>query len=403
MAYFHQQWNPKAKPGKGAETAQEEVTDLGRAVVRWQESLQEQYPDLLGHLVWNGERLAELERAAQHIIENDPWVDGNLVSLYRRSLINRVTGLGPLDELLLDESVNDIMVNGPDRVFCDRNGVIEPVSLQFGDAQAVISLAQRLAARAGRMVNTEVPLCDAELFDGSRIHCAIPPVADVPCITIRRGRQIPLTIEHCLASGTFSPELWHDLHQMVAERLNIIVAGGAGSGKTSLLRLLASAISPSERIVVIEDVRELKLSQKNLVSLETTDRYGSEALLNNALRMRPDRILVGEVRGAEVLALMEAMSTGHPGSLSTVHSRAGGIETLQRLARIAVRHGSGLGFTEMMQQVRNTVDVIVYTTRYGDGSRRVSDVSLVGPDQIQPLWQYQSVSGEFVRFGKLPC
>jgi len=403
MAYFHHNWNPKARTKEWPEAAQEEVTDLGKAVKRWEETMRTQYPELLAHLVWNGERLKHLEQAAQTIIESEDWVDPNLVNLYRRSLINRITGLGPLDELLLDESVNDIMVNGPDRVFCDRQGVIERVALQFADGEEVVALAQRLAARAGRSLNTEVPMCDAELSDGSRIHCVIPPVAETPCITIRRSRHRELTVDECVASGTFSLDLWADLKRMVTERLNIVVAGGAGSGKTSLLRVLATAIPESERIVVIEDVRELKLAHLNLVSLETTAHYSAEDLLNNALRMRPDRILVGEVRGTEVLALMEAMATGHPGSLSSVHSRAGGIDTLYRLARISVRGGGGLTFTEAVEQIRNTIDVIIYMTRDADGTRRVSEVNKVSHETIQRIWQYQPDSGVFVRGSAEPC
>ena len=403
MAYFHQNWSPKANHKEWPEIAKEEVTDLGKAVAQWEAALRERFPDLVGHLVWNSERLKRLEEAAELIIAAESWVDPKLVGLYRRSLINRITGLGPLDDLLLDESINDIMVNGPDSVYCDRNGVIEPVDLQFGDAEEIVALAQRLVARAGRTVNTEVPMCDGELSDGSRIHCAIPPVAHTPCITIRRSRQVPLTVQGCVESGTFSLDLWSDLRRMVAERLNIVIAGGAGSGKTSMLRLLASAIPDRERIVVIEDVRELKLDHGNLVSLETTQRYSAEELMNNALRMRPDRIIVGEVRGSEVLALIEAMATGHPGSLSTVHSRSGGLDTIHRLARIGVRGGSGLAFHEMVEQIRNTVDVIIDMTRYVDGTRRVSEVNLVGPDAIQKIWQYQVENGEFLRWGTMPC
>ncbi len=394
MAYFRQTRHTETPTGWPTR-AREEITDLGEAVDRWEAKLGEQSPQLLAHLVWDADRLQQLERAAQRVIEDEGWVNSNLVGVYRRSLLNRVTGLGPLDDLLLDESVNDIMVNGADAIFCDRNGVIERVEQTLGVREEVVLLAQRLAARAGRTLTTQTPLCDAQLSDGSRIHCAIPPVAEEPAITIRRRRYTPLSVQACLEAGTFSEAVWRDLVAMVGDRLNIMVAGGAGTGKTSLLRLLASEIPSSERLVVIEDVRELKLDHANLVSLETTSGYAADELVNHALRMRPDRILVGEVRGKEVLALIEAMATGHPGSLSTLHSRGGGLDTVHRLARIAVRNGAGLSFGEMMEQIRDTVEVIVYMVRSADGHRRIAAVDRLQPSSVNTLWKGEGASGSF--------
>ncbi len=402
MAYFRQSRHTETPTGWPTR-AEEEITDLGAAVNRWESKLSEQFPQLLGHLVWDPDRLSQLEQAAQHVVEDEGWVKPNLVGVYRRSLLNRVTGLGPLDDLLLDESVSDIMVNGAGVVFCDRNGMMERVEQTLGERDEVVLLAQRLAARAGRTLTTQTPLCDAQLSDGSRIHCAIPPVAAEPAITIRRRRYIPLSVQACLESGAFSEGMWRDLVAIVQNRLNIMVAGGAGTGKTSLLRLLASAIPASERLVVIEDVRELRLDHANAVSLETRSGYDANELVNHALRMRPDRILVGEVRGAEVLALIEAMATGHPGSLSTVHSRSGGIETVHRLARIAVRNGAGLSFGEMVEQIRHTVEVIVYMTRTADGRRRISAIDRIDPSTVSTVWKYDRSVDRFLAGESAPC
>lgn len=370
---------------------------MGEAVERWGKALDQRYPDLVGHLVWDGEALERLNAAATEVILADPAVARDLVPVYRRGLVNRVTGLGPLNDLLLDETVSDIMINGPDRVFVDRGGRIERVDLTFGDDREVLMLAQRLAARAGRTLTSEQPVCDAELADGSRIQAVIPPVAERAAITIRRRRQQALTVEECLRRGMFSEELWRDLVDMVTNRLNIVVAGGAGTGKTSLLRLLADRIADTERIVVIEEVRELRLAHPNAVSLVALPFASAERLFAHALRMRPDRILVGEVRGPEVLALLEAMSSGHPGSLSTVHSPSGGMETVHRLARLGLRAAGGIGFAELIDQIRRTVEVVVYLYRYPDGTRRVLEVNRIGPGAIQKVWAYDPEAGQFRR------
>lgn len=367
---------------------------------RWAEALDQRFPDLVGHLVWEGETLARLEAAAGEVVMGDPAVARDLVPVYRRALVNRVTGLGPLNRLLLDESVSDILINGPDRVFVDRDGRLERVDLTLGDDREVRLLAQRLSARAGRALNSEHPLCDAELADGSRIQAAIPPIAERTAITIRRRRQRALAVEDCLRAGMFTEEMWRDLADMVRRRLNVVVAGGAGTGKTSLLRLLAETVEESERLVVIEEVRELRLAHPNTVSLVTSPTISAERLLANALRMRPDRILVGEVRGPEVLAFLEAMSSGHPGSLSTVHSPSGGLETIHRLARLGIRAAAGIGFREMADEIRRTVEVVVYLYRFPDGTRRVVEINRIGPDASERLWAYDPERGQFDRGGR---
>lgn len=376
--------------------AQESGINPGQWVQQWQARIESEYPQLVGHLVWDRERLAALEKAVDRIMVSDEEVPGR--ALLRRSLLNRLTGLGPLDALLTDDRNTEIMVNGPRAVFCERQGLITPVDLQFEDAEEVALLAQRLAHRAGRELTTEHPWCDAQLADGSRIHCVLPPVSEQPTLTIRRAPPKPLDLDDYLRVGALSNELWSDLRGWVVQRRNIVVAGGAGTGKTSLLRLLAEQSASDERLITIEDVRELNLRHPHVVSLETYRQHTLHNLIVNALRMRPDRIIVGEVRGDEALELIEAMQTGHPGSLSTVHSQAGDMRTVYRLARMCVKGNSGIPFEALVEQILSTVDVIVYVRRFPDGVRRIDAVSQVTPEGLRTLWQYDGA--EWVALGK---
>lgn len=366
--------------------ARETPNERGHQIQEWQTQVETQYPELVGHLVWDRDRLMALERAVDQVMVTAHDVPG--LGLLRRSVLNRLTGLGPLDELLTDDRNSEIMVNGPDSVFCEQDGRIIPVALEFVDNDEVALLAQRLAHRAGRELTTEHPWCDARLADGSRIHCVLPPVAERPTITIRRARRQPMTLPDFLRAGFLSSELWQDLARWVGERRNIIVAGGAGSGKTSLLRVLAEHISREERLITIEDVRELNLRHGHVVSLETHRHHTLHALLINALRMRPDRIIVGEVRGDEAMDLIEAMQTGHPGSLSTVHSQAGDMRTIYRLARMCVRGSTGIPFEALVDQILSTIGIIVYVRRFSDGARRIDTISRVSTEGLRVLWQY---------------
>ncbi|WP_158246098.1 CpaF family protein [Sulfobacillus sp. hq2] len=378
--------------------AAEEHTQMGQRVDQWQQVIQNRFPELLRHLVWDRDRLNQLEEAVDQVIADD-GLNVAAVALYRRSLLNRLTGLGPLDQLLTDDHVTEIMVNGPQQIYCERDGRIMLVNQQFADPDEVTLLAQRLASRAGRVLNTESPLCDAQLADGSRIHCVLPPVAEKPTITIRRARAEPLVLTDLIEAGSLSHALWQDLSQYIEERRNIIIAGGAGSGKTSLLRLLASHIDPAQRVVTIEDVRELNLTHSHTVSLEATRAHDVHTLLVNALRMRPDRIIVGEVRGAEALELIEAMSTGHYGSLSTVHAQSGGMATVLRLARMCARNQLGIPFEELLGQIQDTLDVIVYVRRGPDGVRRIESVQQPTREGMHVLWVYRPDAG-FVKVGE---
>ncbi len=376
--------------------AGEASADLEPTLARWTGELQRRFPARMSHLVWDRERVRSLEEALDQVVADDLDCPTHLAAFYRRSLINRLTGLGPLDPLLLDDSISEIMVNGQ-TTYVERNGVIEPYSVEFLDSEEVQDLARRIANRAGRELNTETPLCDARLSDGSRIHCVLPPVSELPTITIRRAHSHSLTREDYLTRASVSEALMDDLAGLVYRRRNIIVAGGASTGKTSLLRVLAGAISPEERLVTIEDVRELNIGHANTVSLEAYRQITVRELVTNALRMRPDRIIVGEVRGAEALDLIEAMSSGHPGSLCTVHSADGGMRTIHRLARMALQKGVGLSFESLVAQIMDTIEVIVYLVREPGGRRRVDTVVEVTPAGLAERWRYNQ--SQFERVG----
>lgn len=386
-------WHPD-DPVRLPQALGEATAELEPTLARWSVELQGRYPERMSHLVWDGARVRLLEEALDIIAEDDADCPPHLRAFYRRSLINRLTGLGPLDPLLSDDTINEIMVNG-ETTYVERDGVIEPCAIEFLDAEEVQDLARRIANRAGRDLNTESPLCDARLSDGSRIHCVLPPVSEVPTITIRRAQRRALTRDDYLEHGSMSQTVWDDLVRLVQARRNIIVAGGASTGKTSLLRLLATAIAPQERVVTIEDVRELNISHQNTVSLEAFRQFTVRDLVVNALRMRPDRIIVGEVRGAETLDLIEAMSSGHPGSLCTVHSADGGMRTIHRLARMALQKSVGLAFDSLVAQIMDTIEVIVYLVREPDGLRRVDTIVDVSPRGMVTRWRWNG--SDFIR------
>ncbi|MBX5467749.1 MAG: Flp pilus assembly complex ATPase component TadA [Firmicutes bacterium] len=375
-------WQPGVVPPKP------EAPLLSERLERWEQRLRARDPEAVAHLVWTRERLRRLEAVAEEVVREDPTVARDWVGWFRRALVNRIAGMGPLDQLLLDEDVEDLFINGPEDIYCVRGGRMVRAQLDLGDEDDLLALAQRLVARAGTVLNSEHPVADAELADGSRIHCVLPPVAAVPSITVRRRRQRRLGPEEAMAQGTFDARGWEILRQLVAQRLNLLVAGGAGAGKTSLLRMLGAVVPADERVVVIEDVRELALDRPNVVSLKADGALGLHELIVQALRMRPDRIIVGEVRGEEAFDLLEAMATGQSGSMATIHSRSGGWAVLHRLARLALRRARGFGFAEMLGQITETIDALVFLERLPTGSRRVSTVERVHREGLELVWRW---------------
>jgi len=279
-------------------------------------------------------------------------------------------GLGPLEDLLADPAVEEVMVNGPDRVYVERGGRIEPTEVSFGDEEELRNTIERILAPLGRRVDELSPMVDARLADGSRVNVVIPPLAvDGPALAIRRfGAKRP-DPQELVEMGTLAEGQRQLLAAAVAARKSVLVSGGTGSGKTTLLNALSSFIGPDERVVTIEDAAELRLQQPPVVGL------GSD-LLRNALRMRPDRIVIGEVRGPEALDLLTALNTGHDGALSTVHANSP-VDALARLETLALMAGVGLPHEAIAEQVQRGIDLVVHLERRRDGLRRVVEIAEV--------------------------
>ncbi len=306
----------------------------------------------------------------------------------RDDLVARVlrdtVGLGPLEDLLADPTVEEVMVNGPELVYVERGGRLEEVEARFADEEELRNAIERILAPLGRRIDELSPMVDARLADGSRVNAVIPPLAvDGPVLSIRRfGAKRPGPRE-LLELGTLTAPQLERLEAAVAGRRSIVISGGTGSGKTTLLNALSSFIAPGERLVTIEDAAELRLQRRHVVRLESRPA-GVEGrgevtirdLLRNALRMRPDRIVIGEVRGAEALDLLTALNTGHSGALSTVHANSPA-DALARLETLALMAGLGLPHAAIATQVRSGIDLVVHIERRADGSRRVGEIAEV--------------------------
>ncbi|MEV4423343.1 ATPase, T2SS/T4P/T4SS family [Patulibacter sp. NPDC049589] len=302
----------------------------------------------------------------------------------RRLLLERTVGLGPLESLLDDDEIDEIMISGTRPVWVERRGRIEETAVAFADEHELLHAIERMLAGAGRRVDRADPLCDARLPDGSRVHVVLPPLAlDGPAVTIRRFRARRWTPEELVARGTWSPQVAALVADAVAERRSILVSGGTGAGKTTTLGAIASLLPQSERIVTVEDTAELRLGQPHVVRLEArpprTDGSGAitiRDLVRNALRMRPDRIVVGEVRGAEALDMVLAMTTGHDGSLSTIHARSPDA-ALRRLETLCLMADVGLPHVAVARMVGDAVGVVLQQTRGAAGRRRVTGAARV--------------------------
>jgi pilus assembly protein CpaF len=302
----------------------------------------------------------------------------------RRLVTERALGLGPLESLLGDPAVDEVMVNGPGRVWVERRGRIEPTEVAFADEAELRHAIERILAPLGRRVDTAEPLCDARLADGSRVNVVIPPLAlDGPVLTIRRFRQRGFGPDDLVACGTLDATLRDFLRACVRARLTLLVSGGTGSGKTTTLSALSSFIPARERIVTIEDAAELRLRQPHVVRLEarpaSVEGRGEvtiRRLVRNALRMRPDRIVVGEVRGGEALDMLSAMASGHEGSLCTVHAGSPQ-EALRRVETLALMADVALPHAAIREQVASAIDLVVHQRREPDGRRRIVAVAEV--------------------------
>ena len=318
-------------------------------------------------------------------------------------LFDEVIGLGPLESLLRDPDVSEVMVNRPEQIFVERKGKIELTTLAFEDERSLRRVIDRIVSTIGRRVDESEPMCDARLKDGSRVNVVIPPVAIYgPCLTIRKFMREVLSPEQIVSSGGASKAIMDYLDAAVKTRLNIIVSGGTGSGKTTLLNVLSGFIPAVERIVTCEDAAELRLRQVHVISLETKPQnvegrgaISIRDLVRNCLRMRPDRIIVGECRGAEALDMLQAMNTGHDGSMSTLHAN-NPRDAVNRLETLVLLAGTELPSRAIRTQISSAVNVIVQTERLRGGSRKVVSVAEVtgskdGEVALQELFAFRQI------------
>jgi len=298
--------------------------------------------------------------------------------------IDELSGLGPIQRLLRDDSVTDIMVNGPRQVYVERGGRLERTNIVFQNDAHLVRIIDRIIAPLGRRVDESTPMVDARLVDGSRINAIIPPLSLVgPVLSVRKFAAAPLTTEDLIRNGTATPQLFELLDACVRARLNIIISGGSASGKTTTLNIMSGFIPDDERIVTIEDSAELQLRQRHVVTLESRPaniegkgKITIRDLVRNTLRMRPDRIIVGEVRSAEALDMLQAMNTGHDGSMSTGHANSPR-DMLARLETMVLMAGMELPLRAIREQMASAIQLIVHQARMRDGTRKITNVSEV--------------------------
>ncbi|MCY4440200.1 MAG: CpaF family protein [Deltaproteobacteria bacterium] len=345
----------------------------------------------------------DLAAQLQAFLETEEAGTQELTPLDRRRvvicLINDIKGLGPLEPLFHDPSVSDILVNGLKSVYVERRGKLEPVDIKFRDGQHLLRIAQRISGWVGRRIDEASPMVDLRLPDGSRVNIVIPPLAiDGATISIRRFLMTGVTLKDLAAQDMLSPAMARLLAICVKSRLNILISGGTGAGKTTLMNTLSREISHGERLVTIEDAAELQLQQPHVVRLETrtmsaegTGEVSMRALLINALRMRPDRVIVGEVRGSEAMEMLQAMNTGHPGSMCTIHANTPR-DALTRLENMLLMGAVEMPLTAIRQQVASSVDLVVQVARLRTGRRcltSITDVAGMENDTVitEEMWR----------------
>ncbi len=357
--------------------------------------------------LWDDDKLDRYvkDQVKRYVVDNRLPVNQRESDALAADARHELTGFGPIQQLVDDASVNDIVVNGPNAVFVERDGVLAAVPVRFTDDSHVIRVIQRILAPIGRRVDESTPMVDARLPDGSRVNAIIPPIAlNGPCLSIRKFRKNPLTADDLLRYDSVSQNELAYLKMRVQTRANLIVVGGTGSGKTTFLNLISQWIPDGERVITIEDAAELRLENSHVVRLETRppNLEGQRAisardLVRNALRMRPDRIIIGEVRGDEVLDMLQAMNTGHDGSMTTLHANAtkDAISRLELLAGFAGFNGSELTFRS---QIAASIHLFVHVSRLANGARKLIAITEVlginnGTLQLRDLFRYELATG----------
>ena len=326
---------------------------------------------------------AEVSRLAESLLVSEAMP---LSAMEREKLVSEVQhelfGLGPLEPLLADPGISDILVNGPESIYIERRGKLEVTNVAFKDNEHLMRVIERIVSSVGRRIDESSPMVDARLQDGSRVNAIIPPLSiDGPVLSIRRFGAEPLRMATLIENCALTKEIAEMLEMCVRARLNVVISGGTGAGKTTLLNALSAYIPENERIVTIEDSAELQLQQPHVVRLETRPpniegrgEVTQRDLVRNALRMRPDRIVIGEVRGGEAIDMLQAMNTGHDGSLTTIHANTPR-DALSRLETMIQMTGMRLGERAMRQQVAAAIDIVLQVARLSDGSRRITSIS----------------------------
>ena len=368
-----------------------------------------------------------LRREIRMVVEHLCDGEGTMLNRSERDrlieeILDETLGFGPLEMLLKDHTISDIMINGPKQIYVERKGKIEKTDVQFRDNRHLLQIIDRIVSKVGRRVDEVCPMVDARLPDGSRVNAIIPPLAlDGPAVSIRRFGANPLKLEDLLNYKAFTPEMVMLLEGAIKARLNIVISGGTGSGKTTLLNTLSSFISNADRIVTIEDAAELQMQQDHVVRLETRppNIEGKGAvtatdLVRNALRMRPERIIIGECRGPETLDMLQAMNTGHDGSLTTTHANTPR-DAVARMETMIMMSGFEIPIKAMRQQISSAVDLIIQASRLQGGKRRVTHITeIVGMEQdtivMQDVYKYVqqgidetgTARGQFVSTGIRP-
>jgi pilus assembly protein CpaF len=358
----------------------------------------------------------------KHIEEESLNMTSNEKKKIKEELLNEIIGFGPITGLLEDDSVTEIMVNGPDHVYIERKGKLVLTDAKFKNDNHVLHVIKKIVSPLGRRIDEGSPMVDARLPDGSRVNAIIPPLAiDGPSITIRKFSEDPFKVEDLISFGTMTSKMAELLRYCVEGRLNIVVSGGTGSGKTTTLNVLSSFIPHDERIVTIEDTAELQLSQEHVVRLETRPaniegkgEISIRDLVKNSLRMRPDRIIVGEVRSGEALDMLQAMNTGHDGSLTTGHANTPR-DMLSRLETMVLMSGMNLPIKAIRDQVASAIELIIQQSRLMDGSRKITHITEVQGMEgdviiLQDIFRYEQrgldtkgkVKGEYVSTGIMP-